>query len=74
MLKTKMIWATDSGGTEEVSSGADSSNAIQSVTITECVNSGEELTLGSVCAGKIKAKIFAPAGGLELRAGTEISV
>ena len=74
MLKTKMIWATDSGGTEEVSSGAGSSNAIQSVTITECVNSGEELTLGSVCAGKIKAKIFAPAGGLELRAGTEISV
>lgn len=74
MLKTTMIWATDSGGSEEVSSGTGSANAIQSVTITECVNSGEELTLGSVCAGMIEAKILAPAGGLELHAGNEMTV
>lgn len=74
MLKTTMIWERDSGGSEEVSSGTDSANAIQSITITECVNSGEELTLGSVCASMIEAKILAPAGGLEIHAGSEITV
>lgn len=74
MLKTTMIWPTDSGGSAEVSSGSDSVNAIQSITITECVNSGEQLTLGSVCASMIEAKIFAPGGALELNAGSEVTV
>lgn len=74
MLKTTIQWKNESGEVEEVSSGANVSNAILSVSITECVNSGEELTLGSVCAGKIKASILLLQNNLNLQAGTEISV
>ena len=68
MLKTILVLPD---GTE-VSSGAGTVNAIQSVTLTECVNDSEELTLGSTCANALEATLITPAGGLALDAGTEV--
>lgn len=68
MLKT-IIMLPD--GTE-VSSGSNTLNAVQSVTLTECVNSGEELTIGSACANALEAKTLTPAGGLSVAAGAEV--
>lgn len=70
MLKT-IIKLPD--GTE-LSSGSGSANAIQSAVLTESVNSGEELTIGSVCAGMLEAAIIAPSGGLTISAGTEVTL
>ena len=56
----------------EVSSGAGTVNAIQSVTLTECVNDSEELTLGSTCSNALEVTLITPAGGLALDAGTEV--
>lgn len=70
MLKT-IITLPD--GTE-ISSGKVSANVIQSVTLTQCVNSGEELTLGSTCANALEATLFTPKGGLTIAAGTEVTV
>ena len=70
MLKT-IIKLPD--GTE-LSSGANHQNAIQSVTLTECVNSGEDLILGSTCANALEATLITPNGGLSLQAGTEVTV
>lgn len=70
MLKT-IITLPD--GTE-ISSGKVSANVIQSVTLTHCVNNGEELTLGSACANALEATLFTPKGGLTIEAGTEVTV
>lgn len=70
MLKTIIVLPD---GTE-IFSGSGTTNAIQSVTLTECVNSGEELTLGSVCANMVEATLITPGGGLNLTAGDEIAV
>ncbi len=71
MLKT-IIKLPD--GTE-ISSGSNTVNAIQSCTITECVNSGEDLTLGSTCASALEATLITPAGGLkDICAGTRVTV
>ena len=56
----------------EISSGPGTVNAIQNSTLTECVNSGEDLTIGSTCANALEATLITPAGGLSLSAGTEI--
>ena len=58
----------------ELFSGAGTVNAIQSVALTECVNNGEELTLGSVCANMLEATILTPQGGLSLTAGDEVTL
>ena len=58
----------------ELYSGVDAENAIQSVTITECVNEGQELTLGSACTNVLEAKIYAPNGALQIAAGDELTV
>lgn len=58
----------------ELFSGTDSVNAIQSATITQCVNGAQELTLGSCCANMVEAKIITPEGGLSIAAGDEITV
>lgn len=58
----------------ELFSGEETVNAIQSVTITQTVNSEENLTLGSVCAGMMEAKVITPGGGLSLTAGDEITL
>ena len=58
----------------ELYSGAGISNVIQSVTITECVNGAQELTLGSCCANMVEAKLLTPQGGLTVTAGDELKV
>lgn len=70
MLKT-MIRLPD--GTE-LSSGAEHTNAIRSVKLTQCVNSAKELTLGSTCAGMVEVDIQTPNGGLQIHAGDEIAL
>lgn len=70
MLKTIIVLPD---GTE-ISSGVGTVNAIQSCTYTECVNSGTELTLGSVCANMIEVKFITPEGGLQIAAGDELTV
>ena len=71
MLKTIIKVLPDG---PELSSGVAGPNAIQSVTITECVNGAQELTLGSSCANMVEAKIITPEGGLSLSAGDDIGV
>lgn len=58
----------------ELTSGTGQTNNIRSSTLTECVNSGEELTLGSVCSNMLEATIQAPRGNLSVTAGTEITL
>lgn len=70
MLRTLIVLPD---GTE-LSSGVAGPNAIQTVTITECVNGAQELALGSCCANMVEAKIITPEGGLSLSAGDDIDV
>lgn len=70
MLKSIIVFPD---GTE-ISSGNHAGNAIQSCTFTECINSGTELTLGSVCAAMVEIKLITPEGGLQIAAGDEITV
>lgn len=70
MLKTLIVLPD---GTE-LFSGVGAANAIQSATITECVNGAQELTLGSTCANMVEAKIITPEGGLSIATGDEITV
>ena len=58
----------------EISSGAGESRVIQSCTLTECVNSGEELILGSVCSACLEVQIIVMSGPLGVAAGTEITL
>jgi hypothetical protein len=55
-----------------ISSGVGQTNAIQNCTVTECVNIGEELTLGSTCCSCLELKIIAPGGGLNIPVGKEV--
>lgn len=57
-----------------ISSGVDQTNAIQNCTVTECVNSGEELTLGSTCCACLEVKIFAPGGELNIPTGKAVTL
>ena len=68
----KTILVLDDG--TEISSGASTVNAIQSVTITQTVNSQTDLNIGSVCASSIDAKIITPGGNLSIAAGDEVTV
>lgn len=70
MLKT-IIRLPD--GTE-ISSGSSEVNAIKEVTITQCVNSGEDLTIGSTCAGALEATLITPGGGLKIPADAHVTV
>ena len=58
----------------EISSGVGQTNNIRSTALTECVNSGEELTLGSVCSNMLEATLQTPSGNLSLTAGAEITL
>jgi len=62
-----------SDGTE-IFSGEGTVNAIQSVTLTQQVNSGTELTLGSTCANMLQATVITPAGELSVAPGTELTL
>ena len=58
----------------ELFSGVGTENAIQSVTLTQRVNSGTELTLGSACAAMLEATLFTPNGALALAPGAEVTL
>lgn len=58
----------------EIMAGESQVNAIQSVSIEESCNDGEDLTLGSVCAKMISAKIITPSNKLPIAAGEKIIV
>ncbi len=68
MLKN-LIVLPDGG---ELFSGAGAVNAIQSVTLTQRVNTGTELTLGATCAGMLEATLFTPDGELSVARGSEV--
>lgn len=70
MLKTLIVLPDGTA----LFSGVGEANAIQSTTITECVNGAQELTLGSCCANMIEAKILTPNGALSVAAGDELTV
>lgn len=56
----------------ELYSGDIGANAIQSVTYTESVNGGTELTPGAACCNCLEMTVLAPAGGLTIAQGAEI--
>jgi hypothetical protein len=58
----------------ELFSGVDRTDAIQGVTLTQCVNSGDELTMGSACADMLEVTAITPGGGLSLTAGDEVKL
>lgn len=58
-------------GGQVLSSGEATENAIVSVSYTQTVNKGQELTLGSVCAGMLEIKIF---GDAHISAGDRLTV
>ena len=58
----------------ELYSGPGSVNALQSVTLTQQVNTGTELTLGSACANMLEATLITPAGGLHITPGMELTL
>lgn len=58
----------------ELYHGVRNANAIFGLTTTECVNSGSELMLGSVCSTMLEARIFAQNGDLHISTGTEITL
>ena len=57
----------------EISSGAGARVALQNVTLTQSVNAGQELTLGSVCSNMLEVTLLAE-GGFSIAAGTEVTL
>lgn len=57
-----------------LSSGACTCNAIRSAQLKRSVNTGRELTLGSVCAAVFEAEIISPNGNFTPDTGSEITV
>ncbi len=58
----------------ELSSGSARENGIFSTTVTQCVNDGEELSIGSVCTNSIDVTVFNAHGNLSLEAGAEVTL
>jgi len=58
----------------EIFSGIGTVNAIKNVTLTQSVNAGKELTLGSACSNMLEATLFTPGGGLHIAEGTELTL
>lgn len=58
----------------ELYSGNGQHNNVRNATITKCVNSETELTLGSVCSSMLECKLQTPGGGLNIAEGTEITL
>lgn len=59
---------------QEIFSGVPGQCAIKSVKLTERVNDGKQLTVGSVCAQLLEAQIIVPDGTLQLHAGDEVTL
>ena len=68
MLKNLIVLPDGS----EIFSGPGTENAIQSVVLTQQVNTGTELSLGSIGTAKLEATLFTPAGQLHIIPGQEI--
>ena len=58
----------------ELFSGEGTVNAIRSVKLTQQVNTGPELTLGSACANMLEATLITPKGNLTITPGTELTL
>ncbi len=58
----------------EIFSGEDTVNAIASIELTQRVNSGVDLTLGSTCAAMVKISLITPQGALSVTAGDEVTL
>ena len=56
------LWILPDG--TEVFSGAEQENVLRSVKVTQSVNSGMELTLGSACSAMMEAELITPGGRL----------
>lgn len=67
MIKYSIVLADG----REISSGRHGECAIRDWTITESVNSGRELTPGSVCCACLEMTIFSPDGELKIPVGRE---
>lgn len=70
MLKTVIVLPDG----QELSSGVGQENAVQEITITQCVNAGQELTLGSCCATMAEIKLLTPGGGVAVSAGDALTI
>lgn len=57
-----------------ISSGSGAQYAIKSCTVTECVNSGKELTIGSTCCACLEATIMTKDEALGLTAGQLVNL
>lgn len=57
-----------------ISSGVPGQCAIAAVDLTQCVNSGEELTLGSVCAAMVEIRMFLYEGNTIPQAGDAVEL
>ena len=68
MVKHVLILAD----TSEISSGIQGENAIARVSITKCVNDGQELKMGAVCADKLEVEILNPRGDLHISVGEDV--
>lgn len=62
-----------SNGTE-LSSGQPTGNAIQSITITQCVNDSQTISLGSAGTNMLQAELITPDSGLSITAGEELTL
>ena len=59
---------------QRISSGVGTRIAIRKLKLTQTVNSGEELELGSACTAVLEAELFTPGGSLSLTAGDTVTV
>lgn len=58
----------------EVFSGTSAEHTIQRCTVTSSVNSGAELTIGSVCSAALECSFFTPGGNLNIPVGKEVTL
>ena len=70
MFKTILVL---SDGTQ-LASGTGTRNAIKSMTLTQCVNEGQELMLGSACSNMVELTVITPDGGFSIAEGDEFTL
>ena len=58
----------------EIFSGTGDKNAIKSVKLTEMVNSGSDLTIGSVCSNMIEVTLYTDGTDVDLTSGDELTL
>ena len=70
MLKTRLVFEN---GTQ-ISSGVQANPAIRKITLTQKVNAGQELTLGSVCSAMLEAELICTGNGALPAAGSQVTL